>query len=181
MDTANIGAKPTPDSEPKTAQELWDAHPPDWHPPPPSGPGWDSDQDALDHSLPEYAAPEAEATPPEATPEDPATAKLRREYRSLTAQAQEDDWIGMRAQIAEQKRKITAHRDDIDKLKSRIKELTEDNQGRVIGNLQRRLDQSEGRSKEHQANAARLQRQVNAQKAEIAKLRKSLENQEVEI
>lgn len=107
-------------------------------------------------------------------------AKLRREFRAMTPEAQEDDWIAMRNEHSEGQKRIAKQRGEIADLKAQIKTLTSgDDMGRKIGNLQRQLTQSEGRSKEHQANAARLQRQVNAQKAEIAKLRKSLEGQEI--
>lgn len=106
-------------------------------------------------------------------------AALRREFRSMTAEGREDDWIALRQAHEEDKKRIAAQRSEIADLKAKIKEITsEDDAGRKIGNLMRRLDQSEGRSKEHQANAARLQRQVNAQKAEIEKLRRQVEAQE---
>lgn len=106
-------------------------------------------------------------------------ADLRAEFRAMTNEAQEEDWINLRLDFAEGQKRIASQRGEIAELKARIKELTESEQGRAIGTLQRRLSQSEGRSKEHQANAARLQRQVNAQKNEIKKLRDRLEAQEV--
>lgn len=109
--------------------------------------------------------------------EDP-DAKLRAEFKKLTPEAIEGDWIGMRQELAERDERIAKQRSDIADLKSRVKELTSDeNSGRTIGKLQERLRQSEGRSKEHQQERARLQRQVNMQKDEIKRLKAELENQ----
>jgi hypothetical protein len=120
--------------------------------------------------------PVAETAPP-----DPF-AKLRAEFRKLTREAQEDDWIALRAEVAEQRKRISAQTGQIADLKQLIKELTSgDDVGRALGNAKRALRDSEGRSKEYQSKAARLQKQVNAQKAEIAKLRKEIENAEVEL
>ncbi|WP_212525870.1 hypothetical protein [Actibacterium sp. MT2.3-13A] len=114
-------------------------------------------------------------------PADPDPhAKLRTEFRSMTPEGQEEDWIGLRGEVSDLRKRVSKQRGEIADLKSRIKELTsDDDAGRKIGNLQRRLDQSEGRSKEHQRERAKLQRQVNAQQAEIKKLRQQLEDQEI--
>lgn len=136
--------------------------------------GSKSDQETAPAAPTEQPAPPPEK--PEVTKPDPH-AKLRREFRALTLEAQEDDWIAVRSDFTEAQKRIASQRSEIADLKSRIKELTSaDDAGRKIGNLQRRLEKSEGRSKEHQAAAARLQRQVNAQKTEIAQLRKQIEN-----
>ena len=125
----------------------------------------DSDQDVID------AAPEPEPDP---------NAKERAEFRKLSAEGQEDDWIGLRAENSDLRKRVQKQTNMIADLKSQIKTLTEgDDNGKKIGSLMRRLDQSEGRSKEHQANAARLQKQVNAQAAEIKKHRAERERQEV--
>ncbi|MGR1582454.1 hypothetical protein ACSSNL_13430 [Thalassobius sp. S69A] len=106
-------------------------------------------------------------------------AEARMGLSGLTREGIEDELIGLREENTELRASARAAKGEITDLKAQIKELTEGDQGRVIGNLQRRLAQSEGRSKEHQSNAARLQRQVNAQKEEIKKLRKTLEKQEI--
>lgn len=116
-------------------------------------------------------------------PEQPDPhAKLRKEFRAMTDEAQEDDWIGLREEVAGLRKRVAKQRSEIADLKAAIKELTsDDDAGRKIGNLQRRMNQSKGRSAEHQKNAARLQRQVNAQKAQIDILKRKLEAQEIEI
>ena len=109
-----------------------------------------------------------------ATP-DPHAA-LRREFRSLTAEAQEDDWIALRLEIIDLKKRIAEQRDQLAEVKSENAALRESEGGRSLGNALRQARAAEGRMKEHQATAARLQKQVNAQKAEITDLKRQLEN-----
>ncbi len=101
-------------------------------------------------------------------------------YAKLTDEALLDLANGLRADLDEEKAARKAAVAEAKALKAQIAELTAaDDAGRKIGNLLRRLERSEGRSKEHQANAARLQKQVNAQKAEIKSLRQQIEGQEI--
>ena len=114
-----------------------------------------------------------------ATP-DPHAA-LRREFRSLTAEAQEDDWIALRLEIIDLKKRIAEQRDQLAEVKSENAALRESEGGRSLGNALRQARAAEGRMKEHQATAARLQKQVNAQKAEIERLKKADENQVIQL
>ncbi|UXU73803.1 MULTISPECIES: hypothetical protein [unclassified Paracoccus (in: a-proteobacteria)] len=126
----------------------------------------------------ERVAEKVEAEIPPAEQEvDPETAKLRREIGKLTPDAMVDEIIGLRADLAERKALIAELRSEISALKSENSLYRQDNLGRALGNEKRRADAAEGRMREHQANAARLQRQVNALKAEIARLKKEAENQ----
>ena len=126
------------------------------------------------------AAAEAAADAAEQAAEPPATpdphAALRREFRSLTDEAQEDDWIALRLEIIDLKKRIAEQRDQLAEVKSENAALRESEGGRSLGNALRQARAAEGRMKEHQATAARLQKQVNAQKAEITDLKRQLEN-----
>lgn len=96
----------------------------------------------------------------------------------LSREGLEEEVSGLRDENKELRSRVQKQRSEIAELKQHLKELTSaDDAGRTIGNLQRRISHSEGRSKEHQANAARLQRQVKAQKEEIKRLTAQLENQ----
>ncbi len=109
--------------------------------------------------------------------DDEIDRKLRRAFRKLTPQAQEDEYIGLKRANHEERVKGRKLRAEILALKQENDLLRQKDLGRALGNEKRRADAAEGRMKEHQANAARLQRQVNAQKAEIERLKKEAENQ----
>lgn len=95
---------------------------------------------------------------------------------NLTREALEGDWIGLHADIDDLKAERASLRREVERLKERIKHFEQMEGGRALGIALRALDQAKGRSAEHQANAARLQRQVNAQQAEIKRLRKADED-----
>lgn len=85
-------------------------------------------------------------------------AKLRREFRSLTAEAQEDDWIALRGEIGDLRKRVTKQRGEISDLKATIKTLTDgDDMGRKLGNLLRERDTLKGRLGEHMATIKRLE------------------------
>lgn len=110
--------------------------------------------------------------------EDPHT-KARKGLSGLSREGLEDEVIGLREENAELRADLAARDREIADMKARMADLTDGDAGRAIGRLQRNLAQSEGRAKEYQAAAARLQRQVNAQAAEIKKLRGAIESQEI--
>tara|TARA_B000000460_G_scaffold248191_1_gene225060 strand:+ start:6692 stop:7513 length:822 start_codon:yes stop_codon:yes gene_type:complete len=112
------------------------------------------------------------AQPVDEAESDLEAAKLRREIGKLTPDAMIDEIIGLRADLAERKEQIKAQKAEILSLKDEVGLLRQDNLGRALGNEKRRADAAEGRMREHQATAARLQRQVNAQKSEIERLKR---------
>ena len=123
--------------------------------------------------------PDADTGPPtdDCQTEEPvseAEVKLRKELRKLTPDAIEDDWIGLKLQVAEQRKKIGDQRFEIQELNARLKEFEDLEGGRALGNAQRQRDTARFRMKEHQANAARLQRRVNFMKKEIKELKKQI-------
>ena len=109
--------------------------------------------------------------------DDEVDRKLRRAFRKLTEQAQEDDWVGLKRSLHEEKGKSRKLKVEIDLLKQRLKEISQAGQGKTIADLQARCFRLKDAGDGHQANAARLQRQVNAQKAEIDRLKREAENQ----
>ncbi|WP_052418082.1 ParB N-terminal domain-containing protein [Pseudooceanicola atlanticus] len=134
-----------------------------------------------DHQ-PTGAEPEPKSEDPQ--PKAPDTlpdphAKERKELSKLSREGLEDEVIGLRADLQDEKAKRKAAQSEVKELKAQLKAFDDLEGGRALGNARRALRESEGRSKEHQANAARLQRQVNAQKTEIDRLRKQLEGQEI--
>ena len=106
-------------------------------------------------------------------------AEARKKLSGLTREGLEDEVIGLREENGELRKRVSKQRSEIADLKSMVKQLEANDGGRALGNAMRAIEEVKGRSAEHQASAARLQRQVNAQKAEIDKLRKSLESQEI--
>lgn len=154
MNTANIGGGSRADQEPEPQQNKG-----------------------------ETPAPQPELAPaskddPETNPE---TAKVMRELAKMTPQGVAEEIAGLRAVAAERKAEIADLKREITDLKDENKALRESEGGRSLGNALRQARAAEGRMREHQASAARLQRQVNAQKAEIANLNKKLENQVIQL
>ena len=109
--------------------------------------------------------------------DDKIDRKLRRAFRKLTPQAQEDDWVGLKRAVHGEKVNARKLKAEIDLLKQRLKELSQEGQGKTIADLQSKCFRLNDAAGNHQANAARLQRQVNAQKSEIERLKKEAENQ----
>ena len=109
--------------------------------------------------------------------DDEIDRKLRRAFRKLTPQAQEDEYVGLKRTNHDERVKCRKLRAEILALKQENAALRESDGGRSLGNALRQARTAEGRMKEHQATAARLQKQVNAQKAEIDRLKKAAENQ----
>lgn len=122
-------------------------------------------------------APEVDAETAVDQPEDDKIdRKLRLIFRKLTAQAQEDDWVGLKRSLHEEKGKSRKQKAEIDLLKQRLKEISQAGQSKTIADLQAKCFRLRDAGEGHQAAAARLQRQVNAQKAEITDLKRQLEN-----
>ncbi|MFW6300116.1 MAG: hypothetical protein ACOC20_04255 [Oceanicaulis sp.] len=127
--------------------------------------------------LREAKAPEPAAAQPPAEPIDPERKKLAR----LTREALEDEVIGLRADLADAKRKLAERKAEIERLKGDLAAYHQDDMGRALGNAQRAARAAEGRMKEHQATAVRLDRQVKALKKENAELKARLENQLIDM
>ena len=95
-----------------------------------------AEQDAQDAKEQADAAVKAAAPEPEpGQPSDPDSAetthniapdphaKLRAEYRALTDEAREEEWIGFRVQVEQDAKRIRAQTSEIADLKAQVKEL----------------------------------------------------------
>ena len=127
----------------------------------------------------EQMAADAEAeVVPAAESEDPDTAALRKEYRKLTPEAQEDDWIGLHLSLAEARKTIADQKTELAELKAwwaATSEGTDQKRGLAIADRQIRT--TEGRMKEYQMIAKRATRRAEILEAENKRLRAEIENQ----
>lgn len=114
-----------------------------------------------------------------ATETDPETGSVIRELAMLTPIGVAKAVMELRNALADATLNDKARCEEIDALKSEIAPYQQDDLGRALGNQKRRADAAQGRAREHQANAARLQRQVNKLKEENSRLKRELENQVV--
>ncbi|RME95338.1 MAG: hypothetical protein D6773_18485 [Alphaproteobacteria bacterium] len=105
----------------------------------------------------------------------PVVSAAERKWQAMDDAERKRAWIKMADDLAVARARI---RD----LEGRLKVFEADGDiGKTLGMALRNLAVVEGRAKEHQANAARLQRRVNAQAKEIAALKKQLAAQEFEL
>lgn len=99
-------------------------------------------------------------------------AKLRREFRALTPEAQEDDWLGLREEVAELRKRVKSQTSLIADLKRELKELTGDDKTEVIRRLQAAV-KNEGNAKwKALEDRDAYHRQVHALKKRIGELEK---------
>ena len=123
--------------------------------------------------LPAETAPEEITSPPAATPEiDPAEAKARRDLTKLTREALEDEIIGLRAALAEEKARrkaIAAERDD---LKARLADLTADDKDEVIRRLTASLKHAENAKWRATEEQGATMKQAHALKKRVTELEK---------
>lgn len=104
---------------------------------------------------------------------DPVEAKLRREFRALTKEAQEDTYVGVALDLQDCK-KITAKlKAERDALKAEVKKLSASDSGAVIRALQAKLNNAQnGKWREGEKTAAAL-KQVHALKKEVKKIERT--------
>jgi len=113
----------------------------------------------------EGPAPEQEAAP------DPH-AKLRREFRSLTPEAQEDDWIGLRSDVDDLRKRTKSQTSLIADLKRELKELTGDDKTEVIRRLQAAVKNEANAKWKALEDRDAYHRQVHALKKRVDELEK---------
>lgn len=113
--------------------------------------------------------------------QEPTKAAFRREMGAarpsgvsgLSREALEDDVNGLRAEVAELRDKLskaTAERDDF---KARLKEATADNQGAVIGKLQKQVQAAKYARDEAMAATKRIEFRLKKAEARVAELERT--------
>ena len=120
----------------------------------------------------EARAPSADPAPPTPAPAHDAD---WREIARLTPEAMIAEIIGLRADLAERKAQSDALRRERDDLKARLKEATADDQGAVIGSLQKQLQAAKFARDEAMAATKRMERRLKTAEARV----KELESMEV--
>ncbi|RMD90367.1 MAG: hypothetical protein D6811_10765 [Alphaproteobacteria bacterium] len=133
---------------------------------------------ADDTTSAETRTPKEPADTPASPPSKASYAEKR--WHKLSEEGRLQEWIELHEEIGRlqaEKRKLA---DEVARLKQRIAEFEADGSlGQKLGEALRKIDRIRGRSDEWQAEAARLKRQVLAQKKEIEQLRGQLERQEI--
>lgn len=99
-------------------------------------------------------------------------AKLRREFRSLTQEGQEDDWIGLREEVEELRKRVKSQTSMISDLKREVKELSSDEKNEVIRNLQAKCKNAENARWKALEDRDAYHRQVHALKKRVGELEK---------
>lgn len=122
-------------------------------------------------SEPTEAARESDCSPKPDAPEADPDAKMRRELSKLTPAALVDDLIATRKARAEDKARIAALRGEVDALKADLDAFQQGDIGRALGNAQRQARTAEGRAREFQNTAVRLDRRVKMLEAEVKRMK----------
>lgn len=154
MQTANIGAKAEQVITPKQPQE-------------PEGTE-ETVPDAPDPSPPDIAPPISGV--PDAPAEDPETAKARRALAKMDRVALEDEVLGLRADLADEKAKRKALKSDNDAMKAKMADLEADDKNEVVRRLQKSVAHMESQMWRANEETRRAMAQVHALKKRVAEL-----------
>lgn len=120
------------------------------------------------------------ATTSQPAPTTSQASYAEKRWHKLSEEGRFQEWIELHAEIARLQADKLALNDEVARLKQRIAEFEADGSlGQKLGEALRKIDRIRGRSDEWQAEAARLKRQVLAQKNEIDRLRREMERQEI--
>lgn len=115
-----------------------------------------------------------------AEPEPDPQAAARKALRKLTRDALEEEVLGLHAALAEEKTRRKTAETERDEFKAKFKEATsESDLGRSLGLALRQRDTAKGRLGEELVKNARQGRRIAILEAEIKKLQRSLELQEI--
>ncbi|MFG1276572.1 ParB N-terminal domain-containing protein [Xanthobacter autotrophicus] len=85
--------------------------------------------------------PEPQPAPESPSASDPAEVRLRKDLAKLTHEGLVDEAVGLHLENAEMREKVDALKNDIDDLKTKIRDYQTDNLGASVGKLQRQCDQ----------------------------------------
>lgn len=94
----------------------------------------------------------------------------RRKLAKMTTEGLIDEVLGLRANLADEKAKSARLKNEKEDLAAKLAEAHSGEQGRVIGSLQRQLDQLKGRIAEHQTAAKRWERKFVRAEARVKEL-----------
>lgn len=146
MNTANIGGKSKPDQDHKVAKSA--------------------------EKLPARVEVAASAGEPDQEVEsvDPVEAKLRREFRGLSEQAQEDAYVGLTLDLQDCKAVTAKLRTERDALKVQVQELSASDSTSVIRNLQVQLKNADSARWREGEKTKDALKQVYALKKELKRL-----------
>lgn len=117
----------------------------------------------------------APADEPKGSPDDDKLdRKLRRDFRRLTKQAQEDDWVGIKRALHDEKAKCRRLREENERLKEQVRDFSGD-QAEVIRRQAKTLRYKDSEIERANANFIAEKKKSFALKKRIAEL--ELENQ----
>lgn len=103
-------------------------------------------------------------------PTDPAEAKLRRDFRALTREAQEDAFVGLSLDLQDCKVVTAKLKTERDALKAQVKDLSATDSGAVIRKLQAEADNAKNAKWREGEKALAFQKQIYALKKELKAL-----------
>lgn len=134
------------------------------------------------------AKPAGEPEPSEAGAEDAEAntapdphAEARKRLAKLTREGLEDEVLGLRDALEDEKARRKVAEAERDKFKARWQEATTEDMGRALGTAQRARDTAKGRLNEELAKNARQARRIKLLEAELAQAKAALERQEIRL
>lgn len=131
-------------------------------------------QEAQAERITSHAEPVVEQTH-EPLPADPVEAKLRRTFRALTKDAQEDAYVGLSLDLQDCKVVTAKLKAERDALKAQVKELSSTDSGAVIRRLQQDVVNANNKRWKEGEKTADALKQVHAVKKNL----KALEREEI--
>lgn len=131
-----------------------------------------ADAETLAAEIEAKIAPEPqEAEEPDGLPEDDEIdRKLRRAFRKLTPQAQEDEWVNLKRALHDEVKKRRAVEAENRKMKEQVRDLSESDSGAVIRRLTKTIEHKNSEMFRANEKADAAMRQVNKLKKRVAEL-----------